>query len=280
MKRRKPAAARPPRPAHEHPAPRRKAKPTRPDRPVASRLSSPPAAVAAEGAAAAPKEADAAAHQRSQSKHEGLRAIDSILRSVREGLSGLGSPAADAAGSGGGGATSKKKKNKKRAGVRSLRKPKHAVRAAAAVRKRPSLAEQLRGVAAMAEGAVSGMGEGATRQALCEPMVPALGVGRLESRHGSKVAFHANRCRYVFVHPYSGVEIEMVMHYDDMVDTVYVAKRREFRFRIPHALDKFGPDYDPRTDQLRLVFGCAGDAAAFQREVLPAVRLCAGRRGR
>lgn len=65
----------------------------------------------------------------------------------------------------------------------------------------------------------------------------------------------------------------MEMHYSDMVDATFVARRREFRFRIPHGLDKFGADYDPARGQFLFVrLATEADAASFRSRALPAVR--------
>ena len=64
----------------------------------------------------------------------------------------------------------------------------------------------------------------------------------------------------------------MEMFYSDMTDVQLLAKRREFRFRIPHTLDKFGADYNPSRQHLFIRFVSEADTASFRSIILPVLR--------
>jgi hypothetical protein len=89
-----------------------------------------------------------------------------------------------------------------------------------------------------------------------------LSVGRLVCRFPCPVQFAADRCSYLFQHPFEPKEIHMTMFYRDMRHTQLSVHERSLRFRIDHPLVQFGDDYRPSNPNhdLKVVFATASEA--------------------
>jgi hypothetical protein len=74
-------------------------------------------------------------------------------------------------------------------------------------------------------------------------------VGRLESKLPCPVTFYQDHCRYLFQHPFERKEIQMVMYYKDMQQVQLSVQEKSLRFRIDHALEHFGQDYQAKNLQ-------------------------------
>lgn len=66
----------------------------------------------------------------------------------------------------------------------------------------------------------------------------------------------------------------MVMYYADMVDLTLSDRKQMLKFRVPHALDKFGDDYNPANWQhaVSIGFNSESDCKALRAAALPFMR--------
>ncbi|GLD98808.1 hypothetical protein PINS_up007526 [Pythium insidiosum] len=173
--------------------------------------------------------------------------------------------------------------------VRSITKP-----------SRPSLSDQLKAISSDAEGITSQLrscyklGEPAVARAsvptfrrqlsqtssgwgtadesrssgwLLETTTTQLSVGRLDCRFPCPVRFAADRCVYLFQHPFEAKEVLMVMYYRDMRHVQLREHDRTLRFRVAKSLEQFGEDYNPSNRQhyLRVVFATVSETERVKR---------------
>ena len=108
---------------------------------------------------------------------------------------------------------------------------------------------------------------------LLECPTNALIVGKLTSKFPSVVQFYSDVCTYKFWHPFEAKEITMIMNFGDMSNVALT--RRKFTFKINHALDQFGRDYQPAILSHGLTIELASDvdARSFREIVLPRVHM-------
>ncbi|GLE10045.1 hypothetical protein PINS_up022040 [Pythium insidiosum] len=158
--------------------------------------------------------------------------------------------------------------------VRSITKP-----------SRPSLSDQLKAISSNAEGITSQLrscyklGEPAVARASVptfrrqlsqtssgwgtadEKQVVGLAVG--DDDHAAL----ADRCVYLFQHPFEAKEVLMVMYYRDMRHVQLREHDRTLRFRVAKSLEQFGEDYNPSNRQhyLRIVFATVSETERFKR---------------
>ncbi|RLN59125.1 hypothetical protein BBJ29_004147 [Phytophthora kernoviae] len=89
-----------------------------------------------------------------------------------------------------------------------------------------------------------------------------LNVGKLECRFPCPVTFSADRCTYLFQHPFEAKEIQMIMYYHDMLHASVNMADHSFRFHLSRVLEQFGSDYNPSNAQhwIRIVLATTSEA--------------------
>lgn len=99
-------------------------------------------------------------------------------------------------------------------------------------------------------------------------------VGQATSKYPSMVEFFADRCTYVFHHPFEKKQINMVMYYNHMEQVKVSTARRELRFRIGHRLGEFMRDYKPDNPNHKLTIGfnSSVDTSLVATRVLPIIK--------
>ncbi|KAJ0393958.1 hypothetical protein P43SY_003755 [Pythium insidiosum] len=109
--------------------------------------------------------------------------------------------------------------------------------------------------------------ESPTTSWLLETTTSQLSVGRLDCRFPCPVRFAADRCVYLFQHPFEAKEILMVMYFRDMRHVQLRERDRTLRFRVDKPLEQFGEDYKPSNRQhcLRIVFATASETERVKR---------------
>ena len=83
-----------------------------------------------------------------------------------------------------------------------------------------------------------------SRDALFSMPAKCFSIGSLNCRFPAPVYFYANRCEYMFNHPYESTVINMIIYYKDMQAINIVGTR--FRFKLNRKLALFLGDFDPQ----------------------------------
>ncbi|DBA02246.1 TPA: hypothetical protein N0F65_007656 [Lagenidium giganteum] len=101
-------------------------------------------------------------------------------------------------------------------------------------------------------------------------------VAQLQCRFPCPVAFERDRCVYLFQHPFAPKEINMIMYYRDMTHVQWHTGERSFSFRIDHALEQFGEDYNAANPQhnITITFATLSEVhkvKAFLAKVAPSI---------
>lgn len=163
--------------------------------------------------------------------------------------------------------------------IAALRKPKAFVPPSAKRKPlRPTLSDQLASIGALAETLTNEINKKHGVDGKEPPLyaTPSRNfvVGRVTSKFPSPVQFFRGYCTYVFHHPFKKSQITMEMHYGDMTDVQLSDARRTLSFRIPHALDQFGDDYDYRNRQHAVVieFNSEKDCRTIRTQFVPVMK--------
>ncbi|KDO28087.1 hypothetical protein SPRG_20245 [Saprolegnia parasitica CBS 223.65] len=122
---------------------------------------------------------------------------------------------------------------------------------------RPSLSAQLASIGQQAQTLVESLRPPTVGGGADLIMVPtsSMKVGRLECKFPSPARFDETACRYQFL--VASRDIAMIMYYRDMTQATFDARATSFKFKIGHALDEFGADYDHRNRQHFITIGFA-----------------------
>ncbi|EQC33748.1 hypothetical protein SDRG_08850 [Saprolegnia diclina VS20] len=119
---------------------------------------------------------------------------------------------------------------------------------------RPSLSAQLASIGQQAQTLVESLRPPNVGGDLIVP-TSSMTVGRLECKFPSPARFDETACKYQFL--VASRDIAMVMYYRDMTQVTLDGRATSLKFKIGHALDEFGSDYDHRNRQHFITIGFA-----------------------
>ncbi|OQR82565.1 hypothetical protein ACHHYP_20785 [Achlya hypogyna] len=120
---------------------------------------------------------------------------------------------------------------------------------------RPSLSEQLATIGQQAQSLVNALSREAPASTKLTVPTATMTVGRLECKFPSPVHFEDAVCRYQFL--VASRDIAMYMYYRDMTHVTFEQRSWSLKFKIAHALDQFGSDYDHTNPNHYVVIGFA-----------------------